>query len=85
MVTSELPRRPAADRLKYASLSHTHYWYEVGMSGRNLPLYCILTLISMQVHQKRDKSIHGTWIYLSYTIILGLVSGYYSIIVGSYY
>ena len=56
-----LPWQITMDQLIFASLSHTHYWYEVGMlkvpavnsimSGRNPPLYCTLILITMHSHQ----------------------------------
>ena len=55
-----LPWQITMDQLIFASLSHTHYWYEVGMlkvpaysimSGRSPPLYCTLILITMRSHQ----------------------------------
>ena len=42
-----LPWQVTMDQLIFASLSHTHYWYEVGMlkvpavMGKNPPLYCM--------------------------------------------
>ena len=64
-VSSErvLPWQITMDHLIFASFSHTHYWYEVGMlkvppimSGRSPPLYCTLTLIVMQGHQITGKT-----------------------------
>ena len=48
--TSELPGRPA-DQLIFASLSHTHYWYEMGMLKVSAVLYtcenvCMVTHIA---------------------------------------
>ena len=46
------------DQLIFASLSHTHYWYEVGMlryrvsyRGRT----CTSALITMQGHQQKQR------------------------------
>ena len=54
-----LPWQITMDQLIFASLSHTHYWYEVGMlkvpansimSGRNPPLYYCVCVCFLPIH-----------------------------------
>ena len=56
-----LPRQVTMDQSIGASLSHTHYWYEVGML--KVPVVCTLTLIESTMQGQQTKSTRVIIIY----------------------
>ena len=53
-----LPWEITMDQLKFASLSHTHYWYEVGM----LKVPAVHLHLIMQENQTKTKQKHFEYI-----------------------